>query len=199
MNCFARGSDGVAVSVGNGVSPIEEISIYNSSMFNKDSANPTLLVSDMVYYFEVIGCEIVNYGPEIGPGVFAPPSAAIIDLQSLPLSPPVGPAGQVPHLYAHNVIHGAEHGTWIGSTVPTVFDPSAAFGHTIVSLSTGLGDVGFASLIFIPTTILLFNNTTFGLLGFVNLSLSVLIQLQFYHHGTILLFFNIYYILPPTY
>ena len=146
MNCFARGSDGVAVSVGNGVSPIEEISIYNSSMFNKDSANPTLLVSDMVYYFEVIGCEIVNYGPEIGPGVFAPPSAAIIDLQSLPLSPPVGPAGQVPHLYAHNVIHGAEHGTWVGVTLPTVFDPAAVLGHTICFVNnTVWGDVGMGS------------------------------------------------------
>ena len=159
MNCYARGLDGPAITVGNGASAIEEISIYNSSIFNKDPSNPSLLVNDLVYYFEVIGCEIVNYGPEISPGVFIPPYAAIQDMQISPLSPPAGPAGQVPHLYAHNVIHGAEHGTWLGGvSVPTVFDPSALVGYTICFVNnTVWGDVGMNSNVQFHA-----NNTVYG-------------------------------------
>ena len=159
MNCYARGLDGPAITVGNGASAIEEISIYNSSIFNKDPSNPSLLVNDLVYYFEVIGCEIVNYGPEISPGVFIPPYAAIQDMQISPLSPPAGPAGQVPHLYAHHVIHGAEHGTWLGGvSVPTVFDPSALVGYTICFVNnTVWGDVGMNSNVQFHA-----NNTVYG-------------------------------------
>ncbi len=124
-------------------------------MFNKDPANPSLLVNDLVYYFEVIGCEIVNFGPEILPGVFAPPFAAIQDLQISPLSPPAGPAGQVPHLYAHNVIHGAEHAS---SPNPAVFDPAAIVGYTICFVNnTVWGDVGANSNVQFHA-----NNTVYG-------------------------------------
>lgn len=135
QDCYATGSDGPAVQVGAGTVPISEIAIYNSSIFNKDMANAALLVNDLVYYFEVIGCEIVNY--ETGG---APPWAAVEDNQVLALNPP-----QVPHLYSHNIIHGAEHGTWIGMTVPAVYDPFATNDTICFVQNTVWGDVGMSS------------------------------------------------------
>lgn len=133
QDCYATGSDGPATTVGSGASPISEIAIYNSSMFNKDSANPALLVNPNVYFFEVIGCEIVNYDPL--PGVSA---WAAIEDQETTLHPV-----QPPHLYSHNVIRGAEHGT---SPIPAVFDSGAVTTPTITFVhNTVWGDVGVNS------------------------------------------------------
>lgn len=137
QDCYASGKDGTAVTVGNSASMISEIAIYNSSMFNKDGARAVLLVNPLVRYFEVIGCEIVNYPPIMG-GI---PWAAIADLESQDLTPP-----QVPHLYSHNVIHGAEHGTWMGVGRPAVWDPNVTNGPTITFVQNAVwGDVGMNS------------------------------------------------------
>ncbi len=134
QDCYARGKDGPAVTVGNGSSMISEIAIYNSSMFNKDSANPALLVNESVRFFEVIGCEIANFDP--GPGTLA--WAAIEDLESAALHP-----GQPPHLYSHNVIRGPEH---MSGPIPAVYDPNATNGPTITFVQNAVwGDVGTKS------------------------------------------------------
>ncbi|MBN1270572.1 MAG: hypothetical protein JXB04_13360, partial [Kiritimatiellae bacterium] len=135
QDCYATGSDGPAVTVGNGTSPISEIAIYNSSMFNKDSANPALLVNNHVYYFEVIACEIVNFDPT--PGVM--PAWAAIEDQASALHP-----NEPPHLYSHNIIRGAEHG---GAIPPAVYDPFATNLQPTITFvqNTVWGDVGMLS------------------------------------------------------
>jgi hypothetical protein len=138
QDCYAVGKDGPAVTVGNGASMVSEIAIYNSSMFNKDAANAALLVNQSVRFFEVIGCEIVNYDPT--PGVsFA--WAAIDDQETGPLHP-----NQPPHLYSHNVIRGREHGTALPGMPPAVYDPNATAGPTITFVQNVVwGDVGTQS------------------------------------------------------
>ncbi|MBP7830463.1 MAG: hypothetical protein KA248_11140 [Kiritimatiellae bacterium] len=134
QDCYAVGSDGPAITVGNGSSVISEIAIYNSSMFNKDSSNPALLVNQNVYYFEVIGCEIANFDPT--PGVLR--AWAALEDQEISLHP-----NQPPHLYSHNVIRGPEANTGIP---PAVYDSGAVTTPTITFVNnTVWGDVGVSS------------------------------------------------------
>lgn len=136
QDCYATGNDGPAVVVGTGASPISEIAIYNSSIYNKDASNPALLVNQQVYYFEVIGCEIVNFDPT--PGVSY--AYAAIQDEELALHP-----SQPPHLYSHNVIRGAEHGA--PYIVPAVYDPQAQLAQPTMTFvhNTVWGDVGVSN------------------------------------------------------
>jgi len=176
QDCFATGTgliDGNAIAIGNGI-PISEISIYNSSFFDNDNANATMLVESNVFYFEVIGCEIVNYGQG------GPPWAAIEDREGTPLTPPWSP-GQVPHLYSHNVIHGAEHGTVFppfipgsGSGAPAVYDPSSTTGTICFVQNAVWGDVGMSNEQFYANNIVYGDiNNKGGAVGWIQLGTGV--------------------------
>lgn len=136
QDCFATGNDGPAVTVGNGGSPIWQVAIYNSSLQNTDSANPALLVNMGVETLEVIGNKIANYDPDPMTGIRA---WAAIEDREIVLNPNLPP-----HLYAHNVIRGAE--TTYG-TVPAVFDPMVGAGATTIAFvhNAVWGDVGVHS------------------------------------------------------
>lgn len=135
QDCYARGADGPAITVGNGSSTIRDIAIYNSSIFNQDSANAALLVNPLVRFFEVIGCEIANFDPGSG----APAWAAIEDRESA-LDPT-----EPPHLYSHNVIRGSPPG--LLAIPPAVYDHLATNGSPTITFvqNSVWGNVGVTS------------------------------------------------------
>lgn len=126
QNCFATAMDGAAVTVGDGFNNISDVALTQSSFLSDSALQGTLLVNQGVDDYEVVGCKIYNLAPY----------AAIEDLQ------PAVPFG-LPHLYSHNVIRGAEHGT---SPVPAVYDPMGGPFPTIVFVQNAVwGDVGVFS------------------------------------------------------
>jgi hypothetical protein len=129
QDCYATGNDGPAVTVGTGMIRIQEIALYNSSIFLLNPSFPALLVNDQVSFFETIGCEISNYG---GGG-------AVEDMQA------VIPMGEPPHLYSHCVINGPETGTALPPGMsPAVYDSNyGGSGPTICFVQNAVwGDVG---------------------------------------------------------
>lgn len=126
QDCYASTGDGPAVIVCDGINNISDVALEQSSFLAASPAQGTLQVNPGVEGLEVIGCKIVNLLP----------FAAIEDLQ------PIVP-GMVPHLYSHNVIRGAEHGT---SPVPAVYDPFGGPIPTLVFVHNAVwGDVGVNS------------------------------------------------------
>lgn len=126
QDCYATTGDGSAVTVGDGINNIFDVALEQSSFFSSSALQGTLRVNQGVEGLEVIGCKIFNLAPY----------AAIEDLQ------PIVP-GMIPHLYSHNVIRGAEHGT---SPVPAVYDPLGGPFPTLVFVHNAVwGDVGVNS------------------------------------------------------
>jgi len=126
QDCYASTGDGPAVIVCDSINNIYDVALEQSSFLAASPAQGTLQVNPGVEGLEVIGCKIVNLLP----------FAAIEDLQ------PIVP-GMVPHLYSHNVIRGAEHGT---SPVPAVYDPFGGPIPTLVFVHNAVwGDVGVNS------------------------------------------------------
>ncbi|HOW96360.1 MAG TPA: hypothetical protein P5567_13770 [Kiritimatiellia bacterium] len=124
QDCYASAMDGSAITVGDGVNTIQNVALYNSSLYNESGVMGTLLVNPSVGNFEVVGCQIVNGALGI----------CIEDRE-------VGPIVPV-HLYSHNVIRGMPPAP---ASVVAVLDQFAA-GTTIAFVqNTVLGHVGISA------------------------------------------------------
>ena len=124
QDCYAAAMDGAAITVGDGINTIQNIAIYNSSLYNESGVMGTLLVNGSVGNFEVVGCQIVNGALGV----------CIEDRE-------VGPIIPV-HLYSHNYIRGMPPAP--GSVI-AVLDQFAV-GTTIAFVqNTVLGHVGISA------------------------------------------------------
>ena len=117
QDCFAKGPDGPAVIVGDGINNIDYVALYNSSFANDSGTYGALSVNTGVSEFEVLGCQLNNTGG--GP--------CIVDLEPGPMMPV--------HLYTHNYLRS-------NPGVPALVDPGYAGPFIAFVQNTVQGHVG---------------------------------------------------------